>query len=156
MGKAIFFVCLLWATGYEIYRSLDVYRYNGQKNISADEYYRIVHLTSIISTIQILWADIFIHPFTAPNHFPLLPLYLFYVNQWFIKKALKVNSWSNMSKNSKNNVTISLTNIFRLNYYFIYLSIETCHLRGYYPIDYVNAPNTSYIFVSNPYFAQCP
>lgn len=46
VDTALGFFCIRWATGHEIDWTLDIELYAGQYQISAREYYVIVHLTS--------------------------------------------------------------------------------------------------------------
>lgn len=95
--KAFGCVCLRWYTGTDLDLTLNISLSAGEDNISADEKYVIIIVSSILSIISSLSANSFILSFTKPLPWPL---HRFYINRFFTTKVLKVYSASDNSESS--------------------------------------------------------
>ena len=84
VDKALRCVCLRWATGDEVDRTLNIQEELRNSHIEVGEWYDLIPFSSIVSTVQVLRSNVSIQPFTQS-----LPwvLHRFYLNRFFIPKG---------------------------------------------------------------------
>lgn len=84
VDRALDCVCLTWATTDEVDRTLNIEQSLRGTQVQEGEYYGLVPVSSIISTVSVVRSNIAISPFTEKLPWPL---HRFYINRFIPSKG---------------------------------------------------------------------